>query len=106
MGHIPVMLKESLAFFREKELRTFFDGTLGAGGFAKQLLAEHPEIETYFGCDRDAKAIEIAKKHLAASRKKVKFIQGNFRNLDELLEAQAVDEIDGFFLTLGCHPCN
>ena len=36
MHHIPVMLKESLEMFEGKKLFEFFDGTVGAGGFAKQ----------------------------------------------------------------------
>ena len=106
MGHIPAMLRESLEFFREKKIRTFFDGTLGAGGFAKGLLSEHPEIETYFGCDRDERALELAKDNLEAVQDRVTFIHGNFRDLDELLAAQNVQEVDGFFLTLGCHRCS
>ena len=48
MAHIPVMLSESLEIFEEKKLSLFFDGTLGAGGFAKAMLQAHPEIKTYF----------------------------------------------------------
>lgn len=106
MGHIPAMLEESLEFFRKKKIRTFFDGTLGAGGFASGLLREHPEIETYFGCDRDEKAIGLAKTNLGAMQERVTFIHGNFEDLDELLAAQGIHEVDGFFLTLGCHPCS
>lgn len=106
MGHIPAMLRESLEAFRGKKIRTFFDGTLGAGGFARGLLSEHPEIETYFGCDRDENAIKLAKDNLQAEKHRVKFIHGNFRDLDELLAQQKIQEIDGFFLTLGCHRCS
>jgi len=70
------------------------------------LLSEHPEIETYFGCDRDERAIEIAKDNLKALQEKVTFIHGNFRDLSELLVAREIDEIDGFFLTLGCRQCS
>lgn len=106
MGHVPVMLEESLKAFRGKKIRFFFDGTLGAGGFARGLLSEHPEIEAYFGCDRDAKAIELAKENLKAMLEKVVFIHGNFCDLDEHLAAQGVEQVDGFFLTLECHQCN
>ncbi len=106
MGHTPVMLKECLEFFREKKIRTFFDGTLGAGGFAKGLLGEHPEIECYFGCDRDEEALKLAKENLGALQERVKFVHGNFRDLDELLAEHSVKQVDGFFLTLGCRRCS
>lgn len=98
MFHIPVMLKESLAVFQEQKLRTFFDGTLGAGGFAKALLESHPEIERYIGCDRDTKALELAKQTLADFEQKVEFVHSNFSSLDLLLEERGAVKMDGFFL--------
>jgi len=106
MGHIPAMLEESLEGFRGKRLKTFFEGTLGAGGFAKALLTEHSEIETYFACDRDASAIKLAKETLGPLQEKVVFIHGNFSDLDTHLEAHNINEIDGFFLILGYHLCS
>ncbi len=106
MSHIPVMLEESLGFFRGKRLRTFFDGTLGGGGFAERLLVEHPEIERYYGCDRDEEALSLARKNLSAMQDKVVFINGDFRELDTLLASQGVEEVDGFFLILECRRCS
>ena len=100
-GHVPVMLEESLNFFKSKKLRIFFDGTLGAGGFAKALLLDHPEIETYFGCDRDEKALAMAEQTLRSIGKKVIFIHGNFRDLDAFLTDKRVDQVDGFFFDFG-----
>ena len=39
-GHSSVA--QVLGFFAELQLRTFVDGTLGAGGHASALLAAHP----------------------------------------------------------------
>src|SRR3990167_3794827 len=64
MAHIPVMLSECLAVFKEKKIKSFFDGTLGAGGFAKAFLREHPEVSTYFACDQDKHALQTAKESL------------------------------------------
>jgi 16S rRNA (cytosine1402-N4)-methyltransferase len=87
MPHLPVMLSE-----------VFFEGTVGAGGHASAILEAHPEIETYIACDRDPDAIEIAKKSLSPWKDKVKFVQGNFADLDEHLQKFKVNQIDGFFL--------
>ena len=106
MSHVPAMLQESLGFFREKQILTFFDGTVGAGGFAKGLMSEHPEIERYYGCDRDEEALVLARDRLNEFGGKLVLFKENFRNLDALLAAQGVREVDGFFLILGCHQCN
>jgi 16S rRNA (cytosine1402-N4)-methyltransferase len=106
MKHIPVMLNESLEIFQGMKLSSFFDGTLGAGGFAKALLEAHPEIETYYGCDQDENALAIAKENLKEFEGKVEFIHSNFRDVKEVLMERGVKQIEGFFLTWECHRCN
>ena len=106
MKHIPVMLKESLEIFQGQKLSSFFDGTLGAGGFAKALLEAHPEIETYYGCDQDINALELAKENLKGFEGKVEFIHSNFSFVKEVLSERGVIQVDGFFLIWECHQCN
>lgn len=98
MKHIPVMLKESLEIFQGVHLSSFFDGTLGAGGFASALLKAHPEIETYYGCDQDADALQLAKENLKEFEGKVEFIHSNFSFVKDVLKTRGVTQIDGFFL--------
>lgn len=104
--HVPVMVQECLDFFKGKEIRTFFEGTLGAGGHARAILEAHPEIECYIGCDQDSQAIEIAKKNLKTWESKVKFVHSNFLNLEKILEEKKIDQVDGFFLTWGSLLCS
>lgn len=106
MGHKSVMLEETLSLFEGREMGSFFDGTLGAGGFAEALLEQHPEINCYIGCDRDSSALEMASQRLHRYRDRLRMVHGNFRNLSTILDQQEVGEVDGFFLILGCHPCN
>jgi len=106
MKHIPVMLKESLEIFQGQKLSSFFDGTLGAGGFARALLEAHPEIETYYGCDQDTNALQLAKENLKEFEGKVEFIHSNFSFVKEVLEEREVTQVDGFFLIWECHQCN
>lgn len=97
--HKPVMLEECLEFFKDSHLKVFFDGTLGAGGHAEAILKSHPEIEVYIGCDQDESALEIAKDVLKPWEQKIKFVHGNFSDLDEHLENLKIENVDGFFLT-------
>jgi len=104
--HISVMLKEFLWFFSENKIKTFFDGTLGAGGHAKALLEQHQEIEQYIGCDQDSTALQIAAEVLKPWKKKVIFERGNFADLDRFLKKLRIKLVDGFFLILESHLCN
>lgn len=104
--HLSVMSQECLEYFEGCSLRTFFEGTLGAGGHARLILEAHPEITTYIGCDKDPEALEIAKKELGAWKKKLVLVQGDFANLDDILEEQQIEAVDGFFLTWEFHLCN
>ncbi len=99
MKHIPVMLIESLEIFKDQKIKTFFDGTLGAAGFAKAMLGAHPEIETYYGFDQDKSALAIAKENLKDFEGRVTFVHSNFSRLKEELGERGIEQLDGFFLT-------
>ncbi len=103
--HISVMLDETLSFFGETKIKTFFEGTVGAGGHAQAILEAHPEIERYFACDQDLEALKIAKETLKPWKGKVEFIHGNFSHLDEYLRERGVEAVDGFFLIWGSRRC-
>ena len=92
------MLAETLSFFKDRTIKSFFEGTVGAGGHAKAILEEHPEIERYFACDQDLNALEIAKETLKPWKEKVEFIHGNFSHLDQYLKERGIEKVDGFFL--------
>lgn len=96
--HIPVMLEEVLEGFASVHIKTFYDGTVGAGGHAAALLETHPEIECYIACDKDPDALEIAAKKLMPWKEKVIFFQGSFADLDKHLKELKIFEVDGFFL--------
>lgn len=97
MKHKPVLLREVLEVFAGKNLRVFFDGTLGAGGHAKALLEAHPEIEHYIGCDRDPRAHELAKEALKPWWEKVEFVRGPYA--EQVVEVDRC--IDGFLIDIG-----
>lgn len=101
MSHIPVLLSEVLRAFEGRTLKVFFEGTVGAGGHAKAILEAHPEIERYFACDRDAAALEIAKKTLLPWWEKVEWIHGPFSELETYLKQKKALSIDAFFIDIG-----
>ncbi|NGX54518.1 MAG: Ribosomal RNA small subunit methyltransferase H [Chlamydiae bacterium] len=98
-SHKPVLPEEILSFFEGREMHTFVDGTVGAGGHSKALLEAHPEIEKLVGVDQDPEALAIATETLEPWKEKVVLIQGNFRDLKELV--QEFEAIDGILLDVG-----
>lgn len=92
--HIPVLLEEICEIFSEP-LHVFFDGTLGQGGHASVILKKHPELKTYYGFDRDPKALELAKDHLK-DFPQVLYEQKNYSELETLAES-----FDGILLDIG-----
>jgi 16S rRNA (cytosine1402-N4)-methyltransferase len=104
--HRSVMGKEFLNFFSNKKIQSFFEGTVGAGGHAKALLEAHPELARYLACDRDSQALELSREALEPWKDKVEFVHANFSDLDRVLKAKKIDQVDGFFLILGFLQCN
>jgi 16S rRNA (cytosine1402-N4)-methyltransferase len=97
--HVSVMFEESMLAFEGVELLNFVDGTLGAGGHALGILERHPEIKSFWGCDQDPQAIEIAQERLSSFEGQVKYFRGNFVDVFEALESEHVKNVNGFFLT-------
>ena len=106
MGHISVLLPEVIHAFEGKELKVFFEGTVGAGGHAKAILQAHPEIERFIGFDQDPQALSIAKETLAKWADKVELVHANFEEISKTLSKMKVKTVNGFFLTSEFHLCS
>lgn len=99
--HISVLLRECIDLFAPKKLKVFVDGTLGAGGHAAAILAEHPEIVRFIGIDQDPGALAIAREKLKPWADKCTLVHGNFSQIEKHLSELGVDSIDGFLIDLG-----
>lgn len=62
--HVPVLIEEIMGFFQDINVRVYVDGTLGAGGHASRVVAQHPELETLVGFDLDPLAHKLAGERL------------------------------------------
>lgn len=99
--HFPVLLKEFIEVFKNKQIQIFFDGTLGAAGHAMAILEDHPEINMFIGFDQDKDALDIANENLKHWMNKVKLVHANFRELDKILDDMEIKYCDAMFFDLG-----
>ncbi len=104
--HVPILEEEMASLFFETTLKVHVDGTVGAGGHAKRILQEHPEIDRFIGLDQDPEALEIARKTLEKWKDKVHLEHSNFENLGKVLKKRGVESVDGFFLTSEFLQCS
>lgn len=92
--HIPVLIDAILAAVGPVSGH-WLDGTFGAGGYARALLAAGAGTVT--GVDRDPLALEMAAAWAAGYGDRLRLVAGNFSNLDD----HAGEPLDGIVLDLG-----
>lgn len=97
--HTPVLLAEVLAALAPREGAIFVDGTLGAGGYARALLAAGCRV---YGIDRDQSAFHAAAEWSGgAEAGRLVPILGRFGDMERLLAAAGVAAVDGIALDIG-----
>jgi 16S rRNA (cytosine1402-N4)-methyltransferase len=99
--HVPVLLKEVIELMQPQPGGLYIDGTVGAGGHAAAILAASEPDGELFGFDRDAQALEIARRRLAEFGERVHLFQANFKDLSQLARRYQVPPADGILLDLG-----
>ncbi|CAK9863712.1 unnamed protein product [Sphagnum jensenii] len=107
--HVAVLLKEVVAQFEGRHIRSFVDCTLGAGGHASAIVEAHPELHTFIGLDVDPVAHEEARSRLEATSTstlmQLNLVRTNFRNFQKVLrdvDARLAQEgVDGVLMDLG-----
>jgi 16S rRNA (cytosine1402-N4)-methyltransferase len=91
--HIPVLLAEVLSALQPAAGQTIVDGTFGAGGYTRALLAAGACV---IAVDRDPDAIEAGRALEKEAGGRLTLVHGPFSHLDE-----AAAEADGVVLDIG-----
>lgn len=99
--HIPVLLEETLDLLGLKDGDVVVDATLGLGGHAKEILNRIQPSGKLIGIDKDEQALTIARKNLQPFADKVVLVNGNFRNIDELVKSAKYERVSGILFDLG-----
>src|SRR5436190_23140747 len=92
--HVPVLLNEVLPALSPLEGAHIVDGTFGAGGYSRALLAAGAKVT---GIDRDPSVLPFADALRAEFPNRFSFVAGTFSDLDEV----AAVPVDGVVLDIG-----
>jgi 16S rRNA (cytosine1402-N4)-methyltransferase len=99
MPHVPVMLREVVAQLEPHDGGVYADGTFGAGGYTRAILAAADC--RVFGIDRDPTAIAAGQAMVAAAAGRLSLLEGRFSDMEALLAGQGITQADGVVLDIG-----
>ena len=97
--HIPVLKNETINLLNVRDDKIYVDGTLGGAGHSKEIL-KTANIDKLVGIDQDEVALAAAKENLK-DFKNVVYVHDKFRNIDSILDAQNIDQVDGILVDIG-----
>lgn len=104
--HEPVLLNEAAEYLLVNkdttEAKVYVDCTLGGGGYTKKILdSTHRDVKV-IAIDKDVFAIEHCKSVLSAYDERIKYVQGNFGEISEILSGfNSSFKISGIVMDLG-----
>ena len=97
--HRPVLLREVLSYLNPKDGGRYLDGTFGAGGHTRAILAA--ANCRVLGLDRDRNAIAGGADLVEASGGRLVLAEERFSNLDQAAIDFGFEPLDGVLLDLG-----
>lgn len=100
--HIPVLCKEAIYYLNcQAKEGVFVDATVGLGGHAKEILNATSKSSILIGLDLDAKCLEIASRRLSKFGKRVILHQGNYKDIDLILNNLGISKVQGMLFDVG-----
>src|SRR3954470_16716932 len=95
--HVPVLVSEVIAALGVHENDTLVDGTFGAGGYTRAMLAQG--AGRVIGFDRDPDAIEAGRSLVPDPR--LTLIEERFSQMDRVLVDRGIGLVDAIALDIG-----
>lgn len=96
--HVPVLLREVIAALAISEGEVHVDGTFGAGGYTRAMLAEGANVIAF---DRDPDAIRDALPFADVSGGRLTLVPERFSRMRQALSDRGVEAVDGVTLDIG-----
>jgi 16S rRNA (cytosine1402-N4)-methyltransferase len=97
--HIPVLLRSVLEHLSVRAGGVYIDGTFGAGGYSRGILAA-ADCQL-LAIDRDQTAVALGAGLVEAAGGRLTVAQGRFSELDEIAAGFGIAGVDGVALDLG-----
>lgn len=97
--HVPVLRDQVIALLAPRDGGVYVDGTFGAGGYTRALLAAADC--RVLGIDRDPAAVARGEALAATHGDRFAILEGRFGDMEDLLAARGVHAVDGVALDLG-----
>lgn len=101
--HKSVLLKETIDYLNPQKGKTILDATINGGGHARKILEILDGNGQLIGIEQDAEIFGKLKIESDGWQEKNNFIliNGNFRNLEKLIEPYNIKNLDGAIFDLG-----
>jgi len=96
--HVPVLLDEVIAGLAPQPGETHVDGTFGAGGYTRALLAAGANVIAF---DRDPDAIAEGQVLVAESKGRLQLVPDVYSRMGEALADRGIDRVEGVTLDVG-----
>lgn len=100
MKHYSVLKSEAIEALNIKDGGIYVDATIGYAGHSKEILRQIPNGYLY-GFDQDKLAVESSTKTLSEIGSNFKIFNTNFVNLNNVLNDNNIDKVDGILFDLG-----
>ena len=99
LPHIPVLGAQAVEFLNVHDGGIYIDGTFGAGGYTRAILAAAKC--RVVGIDRDQSAIAFGADAAQPAQGRLTLIEDRFAHLDTVARDAGYDTVDGVVLDLG-----
>lgn len=96
--HISVLLEEAMRYLAPAAGDVIIDGTFGAGGYSRAILAAGASV---IAIDRDPSAIDAGQALVAASGGRLTLVEGRFSDLDAIASDLGHERVDGIVMDIG-----
>jgi len=100
-AHVSVLVREVIECLRPGPGKRYFDGTVGGGGHAEQILIESSPDGQVLALDRDDAALGETRKRLGRFEGRVIARQASFAEAKDILTEIGWNGVDGVILDLG-----
>jgi 16S rRNA (cytosine1402-N4)-methyltransferase len=97
--HVPVLARPAVELLNVRDGGIYIDGTFGAGGYTRAILAT--ENATVIGIDRDQNAIAGGAGLVDAAAGRLTLVEARFSELDRIAEKFGHTAVDGIVLDIG-----